>query len=285
MTSIAIAFLLSAAMLAAIFIPLERAFPARHQKMLRPELGLDAIFFIGQYALWNGLSLLLLASVESRAAGYLAPLQSAVGGAPLWLQAIAAVVLGDLSVYAFHRASHRFDFLWRFHSVHHSSEHLDWIAAHREHPVDGVLTQLSANLPVLLLGLRVEVLMMFITLRGIWAVFVHANVRVPLGPFRWVMGAPEWHRYHHARDVRSTKNFANLSPWIDWLFGTHHFPADESYALGIRGEREKSYVHHLVAPMVPATTLNRLHAWARRMRAILQKEPARLPQVRPPAAS
>ena len=48
--------------------------------------------------------------------------------------------MSDLCVYWGHRLQHRVDFLWRFHAIHHSAEHLDWLAAHREHPLDTVYT-------------------------------------------------------------------------------------------------------------------------------------------------
>ena len=46
---------LSLAFLALVFIPLEKAFPARRQKTLRPGWATDLAFFAGQYFLWSGL--------------------------------------------------------------------------------------------------------------------------------------------------------------------------------------------------------------------------------------
>src|SRR4029078_1836092 len=76
----------------------------------------------------------------------------------LIVQAILVVLLGDLLIYWGHRLQHRFDFLWRFHCIHHSSEHLDWLAAHREHPIDSVYTILLVNLPIFALGFPVHAL-------------------------------------------------------------------------------------------------------------------------------
>ena len=56
-------------------------------------------------------------------------------GLPLWSRVAMALMLGDLLTYWFHRACHHYEFLWRFHAVHHSAERLDWLAAHREHPL------------------------------------------------------------------------------------------------------------------------------------------------------
>jgi sterol desaturase/sphingolipid hydroxylase (fatty acid hydroxylase superfamily) len=272
---------LSFAVLVIVFVPLERLFPARRgQRVLRPAFFTDACFFFGQYLVFNLLSIALLSALSSRLPA------RAVGVAG----AIGAVLAGDLLVYFFHRACHRYAFLWRFHAVHHSSEHLDWLAAHREHPVDGLLTQLCQNLPAMLLGVPPAALAALAVFRGMWAIFVHSNVRLPLGPLRWLFGAPELHHWHHARLPRTTHNFANLAPWIDWLFGTHHLPdGEESYALGLVEPFPKSYLMQLLAPFrgsassrrrgTPRTIPAAGAARARRTRGT--RPPRRLPLRRP----
>lgn len=250
----AAAALASLALLAAVFIPLERVFPARPgQPVFRSAFAVDLCFFFGQYLLWSGVALwvlthidgLLRAAVPDAARAYLAV-------QPIWLQVILAVLLGDFLVYWFHRACHTFDWLWRFHAVHHSASHLDWLAAHREHPVDGLLTQLCQNLPLIAMGFPTRVLAGFIMFRTMWAVFIHSNVRLPLGPLRVLLGAPELHHYHHARFERTSHNFANLAPWLDMLFGTYHCPPgeEEAYELGLTEPWPKSYAAQLLHPFV-----------------------------------
>ncbi len=241
LAEIAWAALASIGLLGGIFIPLEGAFRARPQAQLRrAALGLDALFLAGQYLLWNGATFWLLAALQGALA-----LRSEL---PLGCQATLAIVIGDLSVYWFHRACHRFDLLWRFHAVHHSAEALDWVAAHREHPLDGIATSLVVNLPAFALGFRPEAIAPFLVLRGLWAVFVHSNVRLPLGPLKWLFGAPELHRWHHARSSRTRHNFANVAPWIDVVFGTHYEPETDDYALGLEAPMPRSYLGLLFGP-------------------------------------
>lgn len=220
------------AVMAVLFIPLELAFAARPQRVLRAHLTLDLIFLAGQYGVWNGLNVAVLASAHHAWHG-IAPIR--LDSLPSSVQVILAIVLGDLCMYAFHVACHRVPWLWRIHSVHHSATELDWAAAHREHPLDGLLTQLAMNLPALLLGFSFELFAPVIVFRGLWAVLVHSNTRLPLGPLRWVLGDSEFHRYHHCASEHRVRNFANLAPWVDWLFGTHALPCDESYELGVPG--------------------------------------------------
>lgn len=248
-----LAALTSLVLLVAVFVPLERAFPARKgQRVLRRELALDTTFFFGQYLVWNAVAFSLLASAQTfLAAAQPAALQARVASLPMAVQIALAVVLGDFLVYWFHRACHAWEPLWHFHAVHHSSEQLDFLAAHREHPLDGIGTQLAANLPAFALGLDVRPLAAIVALRGMWAIFVHSNVRLPLGPLRWILGAPELHHWHHARVERTQHNFANLAPWLDVIFGTHHLPeGEETYALGMDRPWPRGYVAQLVHPFV-----------------------------------
>ena len=46
--------------LALVFWPLERVFPAKEQKVLRPEWWTDLAFFLGQYLLWGALVLFVV---------------------------------------------------------------------------------------------------------------------------------------------------------------------------------------------------------------------------------
>jgi sterol desaturase/sphingolipid hydroxylase (fatty acid hydroxylase superfamily) len=240
-------------LLAAVFVPLERAFPARPgQRVFRPGLALDACFFFGQYLLWNVISIAILTAVERLFAVHgLTSLRSWVATWPAFSQAIVAVILGDLLVYWFHRACHALPPLWRIHAVHHSSEELDFLAAHREHPLDGIATQLCANLPAFVLGFDVSALAGLITFRSMWAIFVHSNVRLPLGWLRWVLGAPELHHWHHARSGPA-HNFANVAPFLDLIFGTHHCPerteAEDPFPLGLAEPLPARYGALLASP-------------------------------------
>ncbi|WAS92149.1 sterol desaturase family protein [Nannocystis punicea] len=241
----------SAAVMAAIYGPLERMFPARPQQaVLRRELAIDAAFFLGQYLVFSAVAVTALTWVDYALVGvWPLSLRTWSMELPLWIQVVLALVLGDLLTYWFHRACHSWGPLWRFHAVHHSAEELDWLAAHREHPVDGVLTQLCVNLPGIALGLPFAALGGLAMFRGLWAILIHANVQLPLGPLGLVLGAPELHHWHHARVERTRHNFANLAPYLDLLFGTYHRPrGPETYLLGLTEPWPRRYLAQLVRP-------------------------------------
>ena len=232
-----------------IFRPLEVAFPARRdQRFFRPHWWTDLWFLLGQYLFFNGAVFWLLARAEPwiRAA-VPGRVREQVAELSWWWQALLVVLLGDFLIYWGHRLQHRVGFLWRFHAIHHSAEHLDWLAAHREHPLDSVYTILIVNLPIFALGVPVSTLAWFAGFRGLWAVFIHANVRLPIGPLRMLLGAPELHHWHHER-CRESGNYANVSPLMDLLFGTYRCPAHEPPAVGTEEPVPKGYLAQLLYP-------------------------------------
>jgi sterol desaturase/sphingolipid hydroxylase (fatty acid hydroxylase superfamily) len=236
-------------LLALIFVPLEKAYPAVRQSLVHRDTRLDFIFFLGQQLCFGFLILMLISLVHGSASALpLAPLRAAFFAQPFALCAIEAVMLGDLFAYWGHRAQHRFEPLWRFHRVHHSAEKLDWLAAHREHPLDGLYTQVLLNLPLCALGFGLEAAAGVVVFRGVWAVFIHSNVRVPLGPLGYLFGSPELHHLHHAKH-RAAVNFGNLSPWTDIVFGTHVRVPQGVEELGLPEPLRGGYLRMLLDPL------------------------------------
>ena len=84
------------AFLAAVFIPLEKAFAAADQPILHRGTLTDLAFFFGQNLLWAGVIIAALTAISRQLGAPLAPLAAAM---PWWLQAIVVVLCGDLVVY------------------------------------------------------------------------------------------------------------------------------------------------------------------------------------------
>ena len=237
---------LSFIFLCLVFRPLELAFPAqRDQRFFRPAWLTDLAFFAGQYLVWNALVFWLLGRAGYWLDGAVPHGFRASIASQSWLaQAVEVVLLSDLCVYWGHRLQHRLGWLWRFHAIHHSAEHLDWLAAHREHPVDTVYTLTLINLPACLLGFPLETLAGLLAFRGVWAIYIHSNVRLPIGPLRVLIGAPNctigtttatailattpisrrwWTCYLEPTTVRTTSRSASASRkpcraaiWLNW---------------------------------------------------------------------
>jgi sterol desaturase/sphingolipid hydroxylase (fatty acid hydroxylase superfamily) len=245
--------------LALVFIPMERAFPANpDQKIFRKYWFLDLCYFMGQYLFWSGLVLKILTyfnwslnNIVSQA------IRDSIKEQPIWLQAIEVLVLSDFIIYWGHRLQHKVDFLWRFHKVHHSAKSLDWLAAHREHPLDSIYTIGLINLPPFIFGFDIEVISMIVAFRGIWAIYIHSNVRLSIGQLKKLIGAPELHHWHH--DVqRDRGNYANISPIMDIIFGTYFCPDHEPKEFGITENFPTSYLGQMINPIVPKSLWKRL---------------------------
>lgn len=247
-----------------VFVPMEKVFPAKKdQKFLRPKWLLDFCFFLGQYLLWSGLVLWAL-NFFSHQLAQITPkaLQLYIQSYPLWIQGIVVIVVSDLIIYWGHRLQHKVEFLWRFHKVHHSTEHLDWLAAHREHPLDSIYTIGLINLPAFILGFPLEVLAGVIAFRGIWAIYIHSNVRLPIGPLKKIIGAPELHHWHHDLD-RDAGNYANISPLMDILFGTYTCPDKEPEKYGIKEEFPKNYLGQMIYPILPEKVIGKISKFSK----------------------
>jgi sterol desaturase/sphingolipid hydroxylase (fatty acid hydroxylase superfamily) len=243
---------LSILFLAVLFIPMEKVFPAKPgQKIFRPRWFVDLCFFLGQYLFWSFLVFWVL-TYFSEWIYMIVPqsFRNSVASQPWLLQVFEVIVLSDIIIYWAHRLQHKLDFLWRFHKVHHTAEHLDWLAAHREHPLDSIYTIGLINLPAFVLGFPLETIAGLIAFRGIWAIYIHSNVRIPLGPLRVLIGSPELHHWHHELE-RDRGNYANISPLMDKMFGTYTCPDHEPEHLGIKEEFPKHYVGQLVHPLLP----------------------------------
>ena len=244
--------------LALVFIPMERVFPAKpSQKILREHWTVDLCFLLGQYLLWNGLVLGVLAYVQP-AVTLATPisLQLYIHAQPIWLQAVEVLVLSDLIIYWGHRLQHKVGFLWRFHKVHHSAQTMDWLAAHREHPLDTLYTVGLINLPAFVIGFDLESISMIVAFRGLWAIYIHSNVRFPIGPLKKLIGSPELHHWHH--DVeRDRGNYANISPLMDILFGTYVCPDHEPQTFGIAEDVPTTYLGQMVEPLLPRQLLTK----------------------------
>ena len=198
-----------------VFVPLERLFGMHpQQKVFRRDWGNDVIFlFLNGMLTKLGLLAVIVGIMFCAAWIVPASVQDFVGGLPFWVQIPAVIVLADLGFYWTHRMFHAVPWLWRFHSIHHSMEELDWLAASRGHPVDQILTMGVALVPVFALGFSEWAIGVFATLHLWQSVLAHSNIRLGFGPLRFLFVSPEFHHWHHSnhREARDRNFAAQLS--------------------------------------------------------------------------
>jgi sterol desaturase/sphingolipid hydroxylase (fatty acid hydroxylase superfamily) len=220
-----LAFIVSAV----LFLFLEKIFPLyREQAILRPEWGLDVFYFAFNHLLITALLLTgnyFVASVFGWAASD--TFQSFVQSLPIFVQVILLIICADFVLYWSHRFFHEVPFLWKFHAVHHSVEHMDWMAGSRNHVVQMFVDRCLAMVPLYLLGTTKEALDIYVAFAAFQAVYVHANVSIPTGPFKFILATPQYHHWHHSSQAPAIDtNYSVHTPLFDWLFKTYHMPVE-----------------------------------------------------------
>src|SRR5713226_4452878 len=163
---------------------------------------------------------LLVFGVGVLGAGYLWLYQHrlwTLQGPLAWLLAFFAV---DLIYYWWHRLSHRVNFLWAVHVVHHQSEDYNLAVALRQ-AVLSVWTIWPFHLPLALVGVPPVVFATVESFSTLYQFWIHTELVGRLGWYERVFNTPSQHRVHHAVNPRYLdKNYAaTLCIW-DRLFGT-----------------------------------------------------------------
>lgn len=245
-------FVLDILLVALIFIPLERLFARRPQAVLRPHWQTDLQHFFFSHVLIQVTSFLILfPSVTLGTHLGLPGLKEIVQEQPLLLQFLVIVLIADLAQYWIHRMFHQIPWLWKFHSIHHSSKQMDWLAGSRLHLVDIVITRGLTLVPLFFLGFSEAALHAYLVFVAFWATFVHMNLRWSIDWLTPYFTTPAYHHWHHAQAAEAVdKNFAIHLPWLDRVFGTHLPPQGkwpDQYGLHLE-KMPEGYWRQLVHP-------------------------------------
>lgn len=221
-------FVLTLLISALIFIPMERLFAKyQEQKLLRQGWVTDLKYFMFSHLGIQLLSFFTIIPAQILFNKLINPQWHAlVSGQPLVLQFIEILIIVDFFSYWIHRFMHKVPSLWRIHAVHHSSQHMDWLAASRVHVGELIANRFIGYIPLLFMGFSPAATYAYLVFISFHAIFIHANVRFRFPYFRWVLATPEFHHWHHSSEKEALdKNFAAFLPIYDVIFGTAHLPA------------------------------------------------------------
>ncbi len=217
-------------LMALIFIPIELAFPKRkNQSRFHPEWRTDLIYFTVSHLLIQ-----LFGVITRQPAtvffGWmnLDGVQAWVQSLPFVVELFMALLITDIFQYWAHRIFHSHNYLWRFHSVHHSTQNMDWLAGSRTHFVDIFFTRSMTFIPLYVLGFSSLTFNIYIVFIAIHAVLIHANTNINFGFLKYIITTPQYHHWHHCEDPKYYgKNFSVVFPFIDMIFGTFYLPGKE----------------------------------------------------------
>lgn len=126
----------------------------------------------------------------------------------------------DLAYYAYHWASHRVNFFWATHAVHHQSEEYNLSTALRQSWFTATTSWLFYT-PLALLGFPPAMFLVAYTLMILYQFWIHTRAVGTLGPLEWIFNTPSHHRVHHGIDPKYIdKNYAGVFIVWDRLFRT-----------------------------------------------------------------
>lgn len=199
-----------------------------------PGLGTDVSYFLIHTLTMTYFKLpallivvLLLSGImsQSEITDYFANGRGPLGSLPFWAQLPIYMLLSDFLLYWIHRIFHRVGSLWPFHAIHHSSREIDWTSSFRFHPVNIMFQQSLVLVTMLALGISPLVIAMVAPFDTFIAVWQHSNSRTTLGPLKYVLATPVFHRWHHTLpNEGGDSNFAPTFAFWDWMFGTFYMP-------------------------------------------------------------
>jgi len=151
------------------------------------------------------------------------------------LKWILAFALFDLAIYAWHVASHKFDYLWRFHKVHHSDNGFNVSTGFRFHVFDLLIEIVYKCLFVVIIGVNAYLVLSIEIVELFFILFHHANIRIPNEEtISNVLITPSLHRTHHSRKrSEHDSNYGIVFSLWDRLFGTRLETVPEQIGLDL----------------------------------------------------
>ncbi len=144
---------------------------------------------------------------------------------PTWgILIIGLLLLDFIGAWFAHFTEHHVKWMWQFHVVHHTDQHVDTTTANRHHPGESVIRFVFTIFAVLVVGAPMWLVFLYQSMSAAMSQFSHANINMP----KWLDDAlvlvfctPNMHRiHHHYRQPYSDSNYGNIFSFWDRIFGT-----------------------------------------------------------------
>jgi len=157
---------------------------------------------------------------------------------PIWLYALVGLLLLDLiGAWLVHFVEHKVKWMWQFHLIHHTDQHVDTTTANRHHPGESVFRFVFTTMAVIIVGTPMWIVFLYQTLSVVLTQFNHSNVKMPAwldNALVLVICTPNMHRvHHHYRMPYTDSNYGNIFSFWDRLFGTYVVADNEKLVYGV----------------------------------------------------
>lgn len=151
------------------------------------------------------------------------------------LKGILAFACFDLAIYVWHRASHKYEWLWRFHKIHHCDKSFNVSTGFRFHVFDLLLEIVYKCVFVIVIGVDAYLVLSIEIIELFFIFFHHANIQVSNeDKISQVIITPFLHRAHHStlRSEHDSNYGIVLSIW-DKFFNTRKEVVPEHLGLDL----------------------------------------------------
>ena len=170
----------------------------------------------------------------------------------------------DCWFYWSHRIEHKVPVLWQCHKIHHSDELMNTTTWARDHFLQN---SWRAFFSVFTLGIFIDLnlteagkaaLYSTIFLVGL-SLFYHSAIRIRLPWLDYILVTPQVHRIHHSiKPEHHNRNFADVLPVFDIVFGTYERPVREEFPATGLGPKSPAPRSLLAAQFGPLIAVGRL---------------------------
>lgn len=255
-----------------IFAPLERLIPFSRKWLDDKDEPVDVMVFFGNFFFERYLALPLQLATIALVIDKISP----IIGYDIWpvnwnpvVQVLLLLTVNDFFRYWFHRWEHENEFMWRWHSVHHSSERLYWFNGNRRHPFEPLIEGFLWAIPLSFVKAPVEVVFVTGLLTTVLSRFQHTNMDLILGPFDYLFSSPKNHRYHHSKKIHEgNSNYGGDVMIWDLLFGTFYLPKGKQPSDDIGVGDMPNYPQNWIGLMLVPFTYKRIKQEAEQLTII-----------------
>lgn len=173
-----------------------------------------------------------------------------------WLGFIIGFLILDYGNYLWHVLTHRWDFLWRFHNVHHIDLDLDLTTGIRFHFGEVLFSVIFRGLLVLFIGASALLVLVYEIIFEGATLFHHSNWKLPYKLEKilcWLIVTPRMHGVHHSIVKRETdSNYSIIFSFWDRLHRSIRLNIPQNQInIGVpsyRNAEEQSIINMLLMP-------------------------------------
>lgn len=233
-----------------IFSLIETAVPLASLKYERLKHGWINIFFTITTIVINFFLAFVLLKASDWAVGNKFGLLHLIELHPI-VFAIGGLMLMDfLGAWLPHFTEHKVKFLWQFHIIHHSDQHIDVTTANRHHPGESILRLIFTTAATVVVGAPIWLIMFYQSMSIVLSQFNHANIVLP----NWIdkilvlfICTPNMHHvHHHYRQPYSDSNFGNIFSFWDRIFATYKSVDNNKLQYGLDTYMDKNETTDIV---------------------------------------